>query len=87
MNRPTTRTASALADPSAGALFRVSPRCDGVHRGVLQLVRRFVDALASRRRRSRDLEALRTLGARELRDIGLARRDEATLGERALGRL
>ena len=83
MNQPTTRRAY----PLARVLHSLSCWRDGAGRCVRQCWPHVVEVLAAWRQRGRDREALRHLGACELRDIGLARRDEATIGERAIGRL
>ncbi len=83
MNDPTTHR----AHPLARALLSLSCWRDGADRFVRQCWPHVVEMHAAWRQRGRDREALRQLGARELRDIGLARRHEATVGERAIGRL
>ena len=87
MNEPNLRPMRAQAAPRVATPSRLSHWRDDARRFLLQPVLRLGALLGAWRRRGRDHAELQGLGARELRDIGLVRRDAMTAGERALGRL
>ena len=87
MNAPTIPPLRAQAAPRVATPSRLSRWRDHARRFLLQPVLLLGALLGAWRRRGRDHAELQGLGARELRDIGLVRRDAMTAGERALGRL
>ncbi len=86
MNYPTMPTSSEVAALQARGLVRPPRWRDGTRPVLLRLARWLVEAINAWRQAARDRDVLRSLGARELRDIGLARPHELTIGESAIGR-
>lgn len=87
MSAPTIRPSRTQAVLRVAMPSRLMGWHDDARRLLLRPVPALVATLSAWRRRARDHAALQELGARELRDIGLVRHEEVTVGERAFGRL